>query len=117
MSFSASITGCRSHFFHQATHEDATLNPPQHTQINKAQMALGRDRENLAVCAHFIIWGKLLDTRVQSFDTSDRCAFEQVSKIAGTLLLLISARIAVKKGSGDYRKGNFWWLEQTWLAQ
>lgn len=115
-SFSISIAGCKSYSSHQATHMDTTLNPPQHTHINNAQMALGRDRET-SLYAHTVIWGKHSEMRVQSSNTSDKCAFQWACNIAATLQLLISARTAVKKGTGRLQERDFWWLEQTWLAQ
>lgn len=95
-SFIISIAGCKSYFSHQATHTDTTLNPPQHTDKQHPDGTRERQR-NFTVWAHCNL-GKNVQIRgCKSSDTSDKRAFEWACSIAATLLLLISARTAMKK--------------------
>lgn len=83
-------------------------------RYTKPRWHWGEAEGSLSVCAHFIIWGKLADSRAQSFAMSaDRCEFKQASVLLLHYSFLCLLEKQWKKGSGTREKGNFWWLKQT----
>lgn len=78
------------------------IKPPTSHTDKQSPDGTGERQREASVCVHFTIWGKLADSRAQSFATSaDRCEFKQASNIAATLLLLMSARTATKERIRD----------------